>query len=231
LTALSHALTQWTGLTSSWIELEGHGREQVFESVDVSRTIGWFTSVFPVLLELRNSTAARVAPAIEGLKFIKKQLRQVPDRGIGFGLLRYLTIDEDIVNKLRSVPVPELSFNYLGQLGTSSSPGSVIIAARESVGPIRSPRNTRKYLLELSASVADGEFRLHWLYSKNFHFRKTIEALAQSYLDALRNLISQGSSGEVAGYSTSDFPQAQLKQEDLDRIVRQIDKTREDITP
>jgi amino acid adenylation domain-containing protein/non-ribosomal peptide synthase protein (TIGR01720 family) len=231
LTALSYALTQWTGLASFWIELEGHGREQVFDGVDVSRTVGWFTSVYPVLLELRNSSTALGPRAIEELKFIKKQLRQIPDRGIGFGLLRYLSTDEDIVSKLRSVPIPELTFNYLGQLGASSSPGAVIIAARESVGPIRSLRNTRKYLLELSASVADGEFRLHWLYSKNFHSRKTIEALAQSYLDALRNLISRGSSEEVASYSASDFPQAKLKQEDLDRIVQQIDKAQGDVTP
>ncbi len=92
------------------MDLEGHGREDLFEGVDLSRTAGWFTTIYPVVLRLD----AGVGPG-EALKAIKEQLRGVPHRGIGYGLLRYLRGGE-ASERLATLPAAEVSFNYLGQL-------------------------------------------------------------------------------------------------------------------
>ncbi|HJP95206.1 MAG TPA: amino acid adenylation domain-containing protein [Pyrinomonadaceae bacterium] len=111
LAALAQALTEWTSEKRVLVDVEGHGREEIVESCDLSRTVGWFTTIFPVLLEVSNSSAPG-----ETLKSVKEQLRRVPNRGIGYGLLRYLRGDEAICTQLEKFPQAQVSFNYLGQL-------------------------------------------------------------------------------------------------------------------
>jgi hypothetical protein len=94
------------------VELEGHGREELFEGVDLSRTVGWFTSAFPVLLEVPAGGGAG-----ELLRSVKDQLRAVPARGIGFGILRRLSPDAAVRERLAAIPAPQVNFNYLGQFG------------------------------------------------------------------------------------------------------------------
>src|SRR6185295_15826710 len=101
LTALARAFQRWTGEDALLVELEKHGREDLFEDVDLSRTVGWFTNAFPVLLRVE-------AP--------KEQLRRIPRGGIGYGLLRYLCRDEEVARQMRVLPGAAVSFNYLGQL-------------------------------------------------------------------------------------------------------------------
>jgi hypothetical protein len=111
LTALARALVPWTGSDSLIVDVEGHGREALFEDVDLSRTVGWFTTVSPVRLELR-----RGAGPGETLEFVKEQRRATPNRGIGYGLLRYLGEDPETVKALSEQLRSEVLFNYLGQL-------------------------------------------------------------------------------------------------------------------
>ncbi len=106
LTALVETFADWTGRRNLLVALEGHGREDLFTDVDVSRTVGWFTSLFPVLLDISAATDPG-----EALKLVKEELRAVPNRGIGYGLLRYLSGTDAL-----PAPQPEVSFNYLGQL-------------------------------------------------------------------------------------------------------------------
>jgi amino acid adenylation domain-containing protein len=109
LTALARAWAKWTGSGTLYTNLEGHGRENLFDDVDISRTVGWFTSIFPVRLEL-NESGETWQPG-EALKSVKEQLRRIPQRGVGYGILRYLSGDKT----LRSWPEPAMVFNYLGQ--------------------------------------------------------------------------------------------------------------------
>src|SRR6185369_504086 len=94
LAAVAEGLAGWTGETACLIEMEDHGREEIIDGVDLSRTVGWFTSIYPVLLELSETDAGAT------LKSIKEQLRAIPQRGIGYGLLRYMSRDKEIANKL-----------------------------------------------------------------------------------------------------------------------------------
>src|SRR6185369_16586321 len=133
LCALALTLGRWTGNQRVLVDLEGHGREELGGGFDLSRTVGWFTTVFPVLLDLGT-----VADELEALKIVKDQLRAIPARGIGYGLLRYLSRDESIGERLRTMPQAEVSFNYLGHLDHTFDSSSTFLLVNEPVGPARS---------------------------------------------------------------------------------------------
>jgi amino acid adenylation domain-containing protein/non-ribosomal peptide synthase protein (TIGR01720 family) len=237
LAALSDVLTRWTGQSSVLVDLEGHGRERLFDELDLSRTVGWFTAIYPVKL-----TGAH--PQGDGLKAIKEQLRRVPRRGIGYGILRYLRRDPDL-DQSSSVHA-EVAFNYLGQLdaalpGATSAgettpqmqpsngptpPADLLSAwrktlrpASESYGLTKSSSARRAHLLDITAAVAGDQLHVTWSYSPNVHDRSTIEQLAEAYVDALRWWIHHCQSPEAGGCTPSDFPLAKLDQVTLDRLI------------
>ncbi len=217
LTALVQSFAQWTGKQTLRLNLEGHGREDLFEGVDLSRTVGWFTSIFPVSLAL--------APDHElgdALKSIKEQLRQVPNRGIGYGALHYLSLDEEIRSRLQALPAAEVSFNYLGQLDGLFANSLVSALASESTGLTRSPLGQRCHLLEVDGVVVSGKLHLDWTYSEAVHQRSTIERLAENFIEALQGLIEHCQSPEAGGYTPSDFPAAKLSQSHLDELMSQL---------
>jgi non-ribosomal peptide synthase protein (TIGR01720 family) len=218
LTALAQVFAQYLGIEYLMVDLEGHGREEIFSGVDVSRTVGWFTTIFPVLLELRETDSPGSA-----LKSVKEQLRHIPNRGIGYGLLRYLKENAAITEKLRRLPQAEVSFNYLGQLDQVLSPDSMFQIAKESRGPERSRLGNRHHLLEVDAFVSGGQLKLYWTYSSSLHQRATIESLAQGFLTALRALIAHCQSPEAGGYTPSDFPLTQMSQDALDTTFTSIE--------
>ncbi|MCG3119497.1 MAG: Linear gramicidin synthase subunit B [bacterium] len=218
LTALVQTFSRWTGEPSLLINLEGHGREDILEGVDLSRTAGWFTTIFPMRLQLENTAAAG-----EALKEIKEQLRRIPNRGIGFGLLRYLCRNKTVAEKLRSLPQPEVSFNYLGQFDQVLPASAPFKIAQGDTGPVCNPQAQRQHVLEITAMILQNCLQVEWMYSEKVHRQATIETLAQNFFAALRALIAQGQSPQSeAGYSPSDFPGAKLSQKDLDKLLGKI---------
>ncbi|MEG3939648.1 amino acid adenylation domain-containing protein [Microcoleus sp. S36b_A3] len=215
LTALGQAFAHWTGNNSLLLDLEGHGREDIFEGVDLSRTIGWFTAVFPVLLNSEKHSDLGSA-----LKLVKEQLRAVPNRGIGFGVLRYL--NEETAKKNSNLPLTEVSFNYLGQFDQVLPKASLLMLSSEPSGPLRSPRGNRRYLLEINGFIASGKLQLDWTYSENIHRRESIENLATGFIESLRSLIKYCQSPDAGGCTPSDFAEfkwSQWGQDDLDNIT------------
>jgi non-ribosomal peptide synthase protein (TIGR01720 family) len=216
LSAMAEGFAAWSGERVLLVDLEGHGREELGEEVDVSRTVGWFTTMFPIVLEL----GAGSDPG-ETLKRIKEQLRGVPKRGLGYGLLRSMSSAAGRAEKLAGMQKAEIIFNYLGQLDQILDP-SMYVPARESSGPQQHLGNRRTHLLEVYGSVAEGRLQLKWTYSANIHNEATIKQLAQASVDALRRLIAHCVSDGTGGYTPSDFPKARLDQADLDKLVAQI---------
>jgi len=221
LTALGQAMARWTGSRALMIDLEGHGREDILENVDISRTVGWFTTVYPVVLNLEDTDGPG-----EALKAVKEQLRQVPNRGIGYGLLRYLSEDEEVVKSLQTLPQPEVGFNYLGQLDQSLSKTLSFGPARESRGPDHSLQGRRSHLLEINGGIDRTWLRLEWTYSENLHRRDTIKRLAQYYIEALRALIAHCQSPDAGGVTPSDFPLAKLDQRKLDKVLAKLNRSK-----
>ena len=213
LAALAGTLAGWTGRRDVLLDLEGHGREEIADGVDLSRTVGWFTTIFPVHLDLPEGRGPG-----EVLRAVKEQLRRIPRRGIGYGLLRHLSDDPDIADRLRSAPGAEVAFNYLGQLDQALPASSGLAPARESSGPARAPEGRRPHLLDLLGFVVGGRLRFDWTYNPGVHRRETIEGLADAFLGELRALVELARSPEVRGYTPSDFPLAGLDQATLDHV-------------
>ncbi|HEY0603894.1 MAG TPA: amino acid adenylation domain-containing protein, partial [Herpetosiphonaceae bacterium] len=211
LSALLQTFTRWTNAPALLVDVEGHGREEIGTAIDLSSTVGWFTSIFPVLLE------GGAASATETLAAVKAQLRRMPRRGFGYGVLRYLG-RADVREMLRSLPQAEVSFNYLGQFDQTLPPDSLFAQTSESHGPIHSPLGRRSYLLDVDGYVVAGQLHITWTYSEYRHHRATIERLAQGFVDALRALIQSADTLECA-YTPADFPLAALDQPTLDRLI------------
>jgi len=219
LAALARALSSWTRQSRFLIHLEGHGRETLHDDVDISRTVGWFTALYPVVL-----TADNLDPA-ELITSIKEQLRRIPGKGVGYGILRYLSTEGGSDIGLNHVPSPELSFNYLGQLDRGHQQGSLIGLARESRGPDRCPSNVRTHLIEVDGGVAGGQLQMEWTYSRNLHRHSTIETLAGEYLAALKELIHHCLSTEGGSFTASDFAEFGWTDDDLNDIVDELSKS------
>jgi non-ribosomal peptide synthase protein (TIGR01720 family) len=212
LTALARAVRAWTKTDSLLVDLEGHGREDIFAGVDLSRTVGWFTTIFPVVLDCKDSP-------VETLRAVKEQLRNIPNRGIGYGLLKYMTNE---AGKLRALPQAEVRFNYLGQIDRVFVDSPMFATAPHQTGPAQSLKAERAYLLNIIAMVTGGELRLQWTYSENIHRHETIEHVAQYHVQELRRLIEQSQAGGENIYSPSDFPSANLTTEELEKVLAKI---------
>ena len=213
LTALTQALGQWAGTSVVRINLEGHGREPLFDDVDLTRTVGWFTTIFPVRLSLPSNDPG------EALKSVKEQLRRIPNRGLSYGVLRYLFKDPRVVEQLTAGPTPEVSFNYLGQYASTAAP--------ESTGPERSPRSQRRHLLEIDGAISEGRLRVLWRYSENYHRHFTIERVAGDFIGHLRSLIAHCRAAKAGSFTPSDFAKARISQKDLDKLVASMKDTEE----
>ncbi|HEY0604665.1 MAG TPA: amino acid adenylation domain-containing protein, partial [Herpetosiphonaceae bacterium] len=222
LTALALTINEWTGDTALRVDLEGHGREDLFEDIDLSRTVGWFTALYPVLLVVDPA-----ADAGSAIKAIKEQVRQVPQRGIGYGLLRYLN-DSAETEALRATPGAEVNFNYLGQVDRGAATSGVFSAAQGSVGATQSPDSPRRYLLEVTALIHEGALQLSWMYSQAIHQRATIESIAHEYIATLQSLIAHCLAPDAGGFTPSDFPEMDFDQDELDDLLEELSGTIEE---
>ncbi len=213
-TSLVRALGEWTGHNALRLDLEGHGREEVSPGLDLLRTVGWFTSVYPVTLALPPGT-----PDPGGmLRAIKEQLRAVPNRGIAFGALRYLSADASVREQLAALPRAQVMLNYFGQLDQALGGDTGWRLAGPLIGAFGA-RGPRAYPLEVNAGVYAGRLQVDWTYSTALHETATIERVASRFLALLEELVAHCLRAPGAGYTPSDFPGAGLDQRQLDRLL------------
>ncbi|MFB9907499.1 non-ribosomal peptide synthase/polyketide synthase [Allokutzneria oryzae] len=209
LSALGRALSSWTGEGTVAVALEGHGREEILDGVDLSRTIGWFTTQFPVALSMPTEDWGTV------LKSVKEQLRAVPHRGLSYEALRYLKpgsgLDEHVL--------PGVSFNYHGQFDVAQSSNGLYRARHGAVGQDLSPTETRTYLLDVAGVVENGELELTWIYSENVHDERTVRRVAEQTMSALREIVVHCGRPGSGGRTPSDFPLARLSQSQVDLVA------------
>ncbi|NUT79017.1 non-ribosomal peptide synthase/polyketide synthase [Pseudomonas sp. C1C7] len=210
LTALARTLSRWTGSASALIQLEGHGREELFDDIDLTRTVGWFSSLFPV----------RLTPTADlggSIKAIKQQLREIPGKGLGYGLLRYLG-DASAQATLAALPQARVTFNYLGQFDQSFAQDALFSPARESSGAAQSADAPLPNWLSVDGQVYGGELKLDWTFSRDCFERREIEALADDFRTELLALIAHCLSDGAGGVTPADFPLARLNQVQLDAL-------------
>lgn len=176
LAALTVTIASYNQTDRILINLESHGRESIIEDVDVTRTVGWFTSQYPVVLHMKDTLS-------DLIKDTKDTLRRIPHKGIGYGILKYLSPFE-----LKDTRTPDISFNYLGQFDENISGNSFILADIRP-GDSVSKNSGRLYPLNISAMILHRQFTLTLSYIREEFKDTTIEELLQRYLDSLTQII------------------------------------------
>ncbi|MFO2464012.1 non-ribosomal peptide synthetase [Pseudomonas sp. 15FMM2] len=210
LTALARVLCRWSGHTSALIQLEGHGRETLFDEIDLTRSVGWFTSAYPLRL-------TPLAEQGDSIKAIKEQLRGVPHKGLGYGVLRYLA-DDLCKQTMAALPGAGITFNYLGQFDQSFGTDALFHPLDEPAGQAHDPDAPMPNALSVDSQVYGGELELRWTFSRERHDESTIRALAENYLAELQSLIAHCLKDTSGGLTPSDFPLARLTQAQLDAL-------------
>jgi non-ribosomal peptide synthase protein (TIGR01720 family) len=239
LTALALAGLDWRrrhghGTTQGvLIALEGHGREEFASGIDLSRTLGWFTSVFPVRLD---PGAVDVEDALAGgpgagqaLKRIKEQIRAIPDRGLGFGVLRYLNAEAGA--ELGGYDGPQISFNYLGRFGSSvAGPWRPMAGYGVLAGGFDDGMPVAPYSLEINAftqETAEGpQLGVTWAYPAALFDEGAVRDLAGGWFAALAALVAHtvGPAGQGAGgHTPSDLTLNTLSQDEIDEFESEWD--------
>ncbi|MBK5431410.1 non-ribosomal peptide synthetase [Bacillus mycoides] len=216
LAALGQAIVDFTNQQTVSIHLEGHGREEMVEGIDLSRTVGWFTSIYPVHLNFQGTKTP-----IEGLKAVKDQLRQIPNRGVDYGILRYL--------KKELLPFyqqkPSISFNYLGQFDQVFSKESLFMQETGFTFLDHAPDSKPSHLIEVIGMVKDEKLHFVWIYSREQFSRLKIQAIADGMLRHLRQLINKPTT--ESAFTVSDFADAEdLTEESLSKVLLKLTKKR-----
>lgn len=206
LTPLVYALSDWHGEQTSFITLEGHGREALTPDVDLSHTVGWFTVMYPVKLTLAESPVAT-------LRQVKDTLRQLPDKGLGYSALKYTTKE----NALRRHKLPAISFNYLGQFTTATS-GENWQIDQAQCGEMIAPENHSSNVLDVVGRVTEGQLSLTFSATLS---AEVLEQLVSKYHHQLQVLMDHCLTAQAAGeswFSPADFPHCAVTLQELDRL-------------
>ena len=208
IAALAAVLSGWTGNERVLIGVEGHGREELFDDIDLTRTVGWFTTYFPAAVD------AGVGDWGARLKSVKEQLRAIPRRGLGYGVLSYCRS----TRPLADLPRPRVSLNYLGQFDTVGQEGPLLAAVSE-IGLHLDPAELRPHLLDVVGAVRSGRLEFSWYYSENVHDERTVERLASAFAGAVTAIVRHCADPASGGRTPSDFPLARLDQAGIDKLV------------
>ncbi|WP_235322330.1 non-ribosomal peptide synthetase [Paenibacillus polymyxa] len=211
VTALGITVRKWTGHERVRINLEGHGRESIGTDIDITRTVGWFTTKFPVVLE--PETDRDLAYQI---KQVKESLRRIPNKGLGYGVCRYLSKSED---GFVWGAEPEINFNYLGQFDDDVNQDEIGISSYSSGSPA-SDRQARSFVLDINGMVLDGTLSLDLSYSRKQYRKETMEAFAQRLEQSLRELITHCAGKENTELTPSDVQFKGLTIAELEQIAQ-----------
>jgi amino acid adenylation domain-containing protein/non-ribosomal peptide synthase protein (TIGR01720 family) len=179
--ALTLAVQEWKGSQGLLADLEGHGRQEVFEGANLFATVGWFTTLYPFYSSLAPEDGVE-----SNLSKTKAALAAIPNKGFGYGPLRYMTEEG---KRLADLPAAELSFNYFGRMDSAYGEGT-FSPTFGATGPVTSPLMKRAHLLQVSASVVGDGLHMQWTYSENRHERASIERLARLFEDRVRAVVA-----------------------------------------
>ncbi|MDN4080661.1 amino acid adenylation domain-containing protein [Paenibacillus polymyxa] len=219
LTAVGMALQAWSGNDRFLINLEGHGREPILPEVDITRTIGWFTSQYPVLLDMPEETALS-----QRIKHVKEGLRSIPQKGIGYGALKYLFDRQTQTSEGPSAiftTAPEISFNYLGQFDQDMKGNDLQSSPYEGGMPL-SPTMARTYTLDFGGIISGGQLGLTISYSRTSYRPETIERLVRLLESSLREILTHCTHKEHPELTPSDISYKGMSVEGLDSLLSEM---------
>jgi amino acid adenylation domain-containing protein/non-ribosomal peptide synthase protein (TIGR01720 family) len=188
LATLALVLADWNASQVQLIDVVGHGRETIFDDLDLSRTVGWLSTAVPVVLDLGTAH-----DPVTALRSVMRQLPRLSTYGIEYQALRYLCDDPAVREQLRALPAYEVAFNYLGQVEQLEPSAMLTRPAPEAASVAAMAIDTqlkRQSLLHCSGRIAHDQLTLYLKYSEHVHKQATIAKLGQAFAQALRALIA-----------------------------------------
>ena len=218
LSALIRAYGTWSGQRRILLHMESHGREHISDRLDVSHTIGWFTALYPLLLDL-----GKAVDIGEQIKTIKEQFHAIPHNGLSFGVLRYLSADKSRREVLKPLDRMQIIFNYLGQFEGGEDEGPF----RESAywqGPDHAPDAGRLAAVEINGQISAGILKFTFSYSRELHREETIRSWAENFIGELRGILEHCKNPRATVKTASDFKMAGLDNKKLDKVLNQLGK-------
>jgi amino acid adenylation domain-containing protein/non-ribosomal peptide synthase protein (TIGR01720 family) len=216
LAALAAAVARWTDGRAVRVALEEDGRDAPLQGEPVWRTVGWFTTVYPVVLRPADGL-----PPGERVAAVREQVDAVPARGVGHGALLYGSPDAAVRRRMRDVPPAELGFGYVGSFRRSFAPSRRFVPAADPGGVGMDPRALRSRPLDVAAAIEDDCLRVRWTYSANLHRDETIARAAAGFLAELRSLLG-GADPAARAHTPADFPLAGLDDAGLARLEEEF---------
>ncbi len=211
LIALGMAISDWTNESNVAIWMEGHGREEIIKEIDIKRTVGWFTSIYPFILDMSKKEDIGYQ-----IKIIKEELRKVPEKGIGYSILKYMT-DKTVMGENVFKLTPQIIFNYLGQFDTDSYAGS-FGQSEISPGNGMGKNNKRLEDIDISGTVKDGRLSMSFNYSQKEYEKSTIQKVADNYKRRLKEIMTICTGLKESELTPSDFGSKTLSIEGLNKI-------------
>ena len=216
LACLGLSFYEWQGIQQIRLQLESHGRHPVFSKITVSRTIGWFTSMYPFLLSVQQPKDIAYH-----IKSIKEALRQVPNYGIGYGILNYLT-PADLKPDWKYYETPEICFNYLGELDVSLKDNSLDMSLAL-FELFTSPESEKPYVLEINSLVRNRHLEIWFEYHSQEFQEKNMCRLTEIFYNNLIRMIRFCLEQRETEWTPSDFGDTTLSIDDLEKINQLID--------
>lgn len=215
LSAWGYAFCKLTGGNTASVTMEGHGREtSLIDAVDLSHTVGWFTTHYPVHVRLADTQDPG-----SHIQQVKEQLRRIPNNGFGYGILRYLRTD----SPLKSQNAPVVLFNYQGQF-ERALPVSDLFTLAQPLRGSYSPHNPRTHALEVNTYIRNGRMHSNFVYSTDQIETEIVQDLADDFITQLEALVQHCLSPEAGGHTPSDFELADLSKEEFDRLSDMLNK-------
>jgi non-ribosomal peptide synthase protein (TIGR01720 family) len=207
IASLMLGFEKWANIRGVCLGLERHGRK--YSKLDLTNTVGWFTTYFPLSLKIEDASNFK-----SRIIYVKEKLRSIPNEGIGYGVLRYLKKIDGLTQR------PPVIFNFLGNQKPFDS--NVLGKGTFISEGVRSMKSERHHLLEINAFIEEGQLNFRFSYSEQCHKPESIQNLVEHFQNALHQVIGHCSAREKSEYSPSDFPEAELNQDDLNNLLNQI---------
>ncbi|WP_051569069.1 non-ribosomal peptide synthase/polyketide synthase [Alkaliphilus transvaalensis] len=215
LTALTKTIGEWTGYDKVLINLESHGREEIIEGADITRTVGWFTAQYPVILERKQNDLIS-----DLIKNVKDQLRLIPNKGIGYGILRYLS-DEKIKQGIEFRLDPEISFNYLGEFKSDDNFGG-FGSSKIDTGDFMDVNEKPLFALDFIGVITKNRLNMDIKYSKSEYHEVTIKTLAEKYKENLLEIVEHCQSKKEVEVTASDITKEKITLVELEPYKAQL---------
>ncbi len=207
IVSLIKTIKQFSHTEKIVIEMEGHGREDVFNSIDISRTVGWFTSIYPFYIRLNNNDLS------SQIRLVKEQIRKIPNNGFRFGILKYLSKSISDNNEKR------IRFNFLGDFDSQNNSDFYKVLNTES-GEDISEENLLTCLLDINCFIMDKELNVKVTYSNNLFYLETMERFLEEFIDNVKIIIKHCCNKREVEFTPSDFDTVDISMEDLDSLLK-----------